>query len=185
MNTLQRHVSKHDALNRVTMSRTPPSGRFTRNLGFSPGDLNQAVTGVGKSRHTQRSLQGGERHPRAPSLPTPTKDGRDFRSRSGTPPTVATRLGQPPLLFIPPPQNLAMVVDILWSSNAPHGREDAHVHPNEDAASDHLQHVPCRHQHAVLLLHVDNNACAPPLGPYRALEPRPGLDTLAPPFPPP
>jgi hypothetical protein len=30
------HVYKHDALNRVTTLRTPPSRRFTPNLGFHP-----------------------------------------------------------------------------------------------------------------------------------------------------
>jgi hypothetical protein len=60
-------VFKHDAPNRDTTSRTPPSCQSNSESRLSPKDTNQLKASEGDVDTPWRCLQGGERHPRAPS----------------------------------------------------------------------------------------------------------------------
>lgn len=71
-------VSRHDAPNRGTTSRTPPSCRSCTQSRLLPGNNYQHQANEEDSDIPRRRLQGGERHPRVPSPSARQKLGRIF-----------------------------------------------------------------------------------------------------------
>ena len=71
-------VSRHDAPNRGTTSRTSSSCRSCTESRLSSGDNYQHQASERDVDAPRRCLQGGERHPRVPSPPARQKPGRIF-----------------------------------------------------------------------------------------------------------
>jgi hypothetical protein len=116
-------VSNHDAPNRGTTSRKPPSCRPNTESRLSPGDNTNSKRVGDNASASRRRLQGGERHPRVPSPPARQKPCRFSSDRRTSPHLEGIGQHRPSSLAPPPPQHLAVVAAKPITAERPHGRE--------------------------------------------------------------